>query len=224
MNSSKYIIEFTPKFILENQTNNNIESIIEESINKTFKELSQNNLINLDIINNPLTNKCDLVRDKVLYILDKLDYKKRFELLPLETQNILDSNATGHSILIASFLNDRGEKDMYLIDPTYSQFFLKENCTKDKYLINHDKKMVLLAPDPGFYYTINSDKTWLALKLLEKGFIKLNEETAKIYFDSFNKTKRGYSGYLNLTGNPIEISGKVYLNSILKEFENSKVL
>ena len=99
---------------------------------------------------------------------------------PFEVQNILDCDVHGHSILI---LED--EEEIYLIDPSYSQFFLKENCHEDKYLINQEKQMVLLTPDPGYYYLNNPHHINIARRIMEKGFIKLNQNTAKVYFDSF---------------------------------------
>ena len=45
---------------------------------------------------------------------------------------------------------------------------------------------------------------------MENGYVKLNEETAKIYGDSFYYAKTGYMDYSN-------ISGDIYLNKLIKE-------
>lgn len=220
MNNSKYIFDFDAKFIKSNNTmNNDIMSIIKKAIYESFLSLSKNKKLNLDIANNPLINKCDLVRDRIVDYLTINYGNYNLEIIPLETQDIIDNDVTGHSILIVS-LNNKN----YLVDPTYSQFFLKENCSKENYMINHERRMVLLAPDPGYYYLTNPSHIKVAKEMIENGVIELTEETAKIYFDSFNKTKRGYSGYLNLTNEAMEISGQVYLNSIAKLKENNKAL
>lgn len=220
MDNSKYIFDFDAKFIKSNNTmNNDIMSIIKKAIYESFLSLSKNKKLNLDIANNPLINKCDLVRDRIVDYLTINYGNYNLEIMPLETQDIIDNDVTGHSILIVS-LNNKN----YLVDPTYSQFFLKENCSKENYMINHERRMVLLAPDPGYYYLTNPSHIKVAKEIIENGVIELTEETAKIYFDSFNKTKRGYSGYLNLTNEAMEISGQVYLNSIAKLKENNKAL
>lgn len=210
----KYIINFNPRMIKEPKyKEKNIESVLERVIYLTFIELSNEGLIDLDIINNPLSFKCDLIRDRVLNKLNDLN----LNATPFEVQNILDCDVHGHSILI---LED--EEEIYLIDPSYSQFFLKENCHEDKYLINQEKQMVLLTPDPGYYYLNNPHHINIARRIMEKGFIKLNQNTAKVYFDSFYKLRRGYSGFLETTGKTTELSGQTYLNSILKLKEKSK--
>ncbi len=212
---NKYIIDFEPLFLENNMKNDKkIETVIEKVINDSFRDLSDEGLINLDMKNNPLSFKCDLIRDHMLEKFNLLD----INATALETQNILDADVSGHSILIIDF-----DDELYLIDPSYSQFFLKENCNEDKYFINHEKQMVLISPDPGYYYIKNKDNLHIAKKILENGYIKLNKNSVKVYFDSFYKLRRGYSGYLQLYENNIELSGQTYLNSILKQKEKLKI-
>ncbi len=214
--NNKYIIDFEPKFLSENK-NNGIEELIEKAIYLSFLQLNYDNLISLDIKNTPLTNKCDLVRNKLGKILKKTDLAA--DIVYLETQDILGNDVVGHSILVVIL-----EDNIYLVDPTYSQFFLKENCHLSKYLINSERKLVLLAPDPGYYYLNNKEDIFVAERLLEKGYIKLNDHIAKTYFDSFYKTRRGNGGYMELTNTSGKINGNIYIKSILKANEKRKAL
>lgn len=214
--NDRYIIDFEPKFLNKNKSKG-IEQSIEEAIYLTFLQLNSDNLINLDIKNNPLNNKCDLVRNYLGEILKEMDLDA--DIVYLETQDILGSDVIGHSILTVILDND-----IHLIDPTYSQFFLKENCNQSKYLINSERKLVLLAPDPGYYYLNNKENIFVAEHLLEKGYIKLNDNIAKTYFDSFYKTRRGNGGYMELSEDTIEISGNIYIKSIHKLNNKTKVL
>ena len=51
------------------------------------------------------------------------------------TQNVITNNIIGHSFLVISF-SVNNKKEIYLIDPTYVQFFKKEKCNDNRYFIN----------------------------------------------------------------------------------------
>lgn len=214
MINNPYIIDFNPIFLIKspsNKTVQNTEEIIQLAIFNTFKSLS--NIIDNDIKKHPLVNRCDLVRNKLGEILEQL----RINIVYIETQEILGNDVVGHSILIVT---DEENNKNYLIDPTYSQFFLKDKCSQSNYLIKNE--IVLLAPDPGYYYLSNPDKMNFAKSLLKNGYFELNEETAKIYFDSFYKTRRGRSAYIDLFIQDTEINGKLYLKLLNNAVEKKK--
>lgn len=215
MKSSPYILRFDPIFIKKNNDINNsslnsFEKLIKKSIYLCFKKLS--NEIDLNIMQTPLTNRCDLVRNELGKIMESYGFNVKM----LETQDVLGDDVLGHSLLIVEgFKDNLSNNDMtYLIDPTYSQFFLKEKCSSDEYMIFKD--MVVKSPDPGYYYLANEDKQDIAVQLLENGFIKLTEKTCKAYADSFYTTKRGREALLNFD-NPPNISGETYLKWFLKD-------
>jgi hypothetical protein len=214
MVDNQYIINFNPNFLFKNtiskKTVQTVEEKLQLAISIAFRNLSS--IVNLDIQKYPLTNKCDLVRNELGEILNNWQMNVTF----LETQEILGDDVIGHSILLVTDYNT-GKK--YLADPTYSQFFLKDKCSKANLFIKNE--MVLLAPDPGYYYLNNPDKIWFAKSLLENGYFELTEKNIKIYFDSFYKTRRGRSAYNDLSTTPIEISGNMYLN-FLENVVNKK--
>ena len=105
---------------------------------------------------------------------------------PVNSNDVIPG-VIGHSFVVVSFETQDGEKK-YLLDPTYIQFFSEEKCGKEKYLIIDDK--VCVTPDPG-YFVVQSNGEDVILPLLENGYIELTEEVAKIFGDSFFKTKQG---------------------------------
>lgn len=128
------------------------------------------------------SNKCDLAQSMIYYYLRNLGIKVN----PINTNEVI-SGVCGHSIVIATFKTIIGEK-IFLLDPTYLQFFCKENCDISKYVVINN--IVCVSPDPG-YFIAKSNKEDVILPLLQNGYTELREEVAKVYGDSFFQTKQG---------------------------------
>ena len=126
--------------------------------------------------------KCDLAQSIIYYYLNELNIKVN----PVNTNEVIDG-VCGHSLVIANIDTSEGKKT-YLIDPTYIQFFSKENCNEDKFVIINDK--ICISPDPGYYIVRNNTED-LVMPLLTSGYIELTDEVAKAYGDSFFQTKQG---------------------------------
>lgn len=126
--------------------------------------------------------KCDLAQSMICYYLNEIGVETK----PINTNEVIDG-VCGHSLVIAKINTELGEK-LFLIDPTYLQFFSKENCSSTKFTIIKDK--VCIAPDPGYFIIENKNED-IIKPLLENGFIELTEEVAKAYGDSFFQTKQG---------------------------------
>ena len=126
--------------------------------------------------------KCDLAQSIIFYYLKKLN----IEANPINTNEVING-VCGHSFIIAPIKTTQGEK-LYLIDPTYIQFFSKENCNINKFIIINNQ--VCATPDPGFF-VVNGNNTNKLLPLLTDGYIELTEDIAKAYGDSFFQTKQG---------------------------------
>lgn len=212
----EYIINATPKLKsigfedLNNSINNLHNSEISEIEMQTILDFIISNArmlinrLNIDVKEDPLTNKCDLMQAMVGQALEKLG----INVTKIETQKTISDEVEGHSFLIANF-----PKKSYIVDPTYRQFFLKDNCTESKYFIKDN--MILIAPHPGYYYVKNPKDVKIATSIIEDGYIELTEKTAKVYGDSFYTTHRGYSNNFNKTYTT-NVSGNVYVNSFLK--------
>ena len=128
------------------------------------------------------SSKCDLAQSMICYYLNKLG----ISVNPVNTNEIIPG-VCGHSFVIARFESTNGEK-IFLIDPTYIQFFDEENCDINKFVIIDGK--VCIAPSPGFF-VIEDGSEKKIMPLLTDGYIEFTEEVAKIYGDSFFRTKQG---------------------------------
>jgi len=166
-------------------------------------------------IENKIRNNCDLTAEEAKMFLDNLSYLVRYKINPNlndytykcdlaqsilyyyfmglgckvilnATQNAIMHNIEGHNFLVLE-LNVSGEKRLFLIDPTYVQFFKKEDCVKEKYIIIND--IAVITPKPGYF--IKVDEQEYAKYLLRYGNIILNEEIAMMYGNSFYNTKVG---------------------------------
>ena len=104
-----------------------------------------------------------------------------------------------------------------LLDPTFRQFCLKDNCDYSKFSD--------VAPHPGYFMQVENlvkfgvpkevaKKTEMLGKyLITKGYFYLNEENAKLYFDTFVRA----SQKLEQQDRFINISGAEYI----MKFKNS---
>lgn len=160
----------------------------------------------LDIKISPLINKCNTASRIASQLLEELNIDTRY----LRTQDVISEFVTGHDFLVANIQNTP-----YLIDLTYRQFFLKEQCKKERFC--SCKGITYLSPDPGYYYEVNPEHQFIAKTIIENGYVKLTNQIAKIYCDSFYITRRGY---VNEYSNTSNISGNVYLSSLLNPKNN----
>ena len=126
--------------------------------------------------------KCDLAQSMICYYLKKLNIKTN----PINTNEVMNG-VTGHSLVITN-INTVDKEKTYLIDPTYIQFFEKENCDSSKFVII--KNQVCISPDPGYFIVENHTEDVIR-PLLENGYIEWTDEVAKAYGDSFFQTKQG---------------------------------
>lgn len=182
----------------ENLTDEEKEVFLDYFVSSTRTILEE--YLGIDITLDPLINRCDLAQ----HIIGKiLETNGGVTVYPKESQKVFVPTCTGHSFLICII-----QDIPYLIDLTYRQFFLKENCNKERLLI-HDN-MILRTPDPGFYMVADPYGKSYAEKIISDGYIKLSADVAKKYGDSFYFTKTGRGGYS-------DISGNIFLNSLLKE-------
>ena len=163
---------------------------------------------------NNYDNKCDTAQSILYYYLKNLNLK----VLAKTTQHTITNNIIGHNFLVVELIVE-SKKKHYLLDPTYIQFFKKDKCTKENYYINSMyPDYLLLTPDPGFF--IQESMKQSASFLLNHGFIPLNEDTAKMYGDSFYNTKTGPITF-NLTFK--SIPGEIYLNAFLNGSESLSI-
>lgn len=153
--------------------------------------------------------ECDTAQSIIVNYLKKLNVLCN----PIQTEKAISAEIIGHSFVVAQFLVNE-ERKSYLIDPTYNQFFDSDKCQEKEFMIVNG--IVVKTPDPG-YFILKEGNQEKIRPLLENGFLNLSEENAKIYGDSFYKTKVGISqDYMN----NLTLPGKIYI----KCFKNSDKL
>lgn len=112
----------------------------------------------------------------------------------------------------------------FIIDPTFRQFCLKENCNEEKFVPERWTIYNAVAPHPGFFmqkenllklgqsYEYASEAEKLCKDIIYNGYFPLNEQTGKLYGDAFLRA----STRLELQSEPIEMRARDYINN----FEN----
>jgi len=152
-------------------------------------------------------NKCDLAQSILYYYFRDLGCK----VVPNSTLQTITNDIVGHNFLTLELIVD-GQATIYLVDPTYIQFFDEYECSSDRFYVSPmypDK--ILLTPDPGYF--IDPRQKEIVNYLLDHGHIKMTDEIARVYGDSFFNTKVGVS-LSNWKFN--SIAGQIYINSFLK--------
>lgn len=209
-----YIVDFKPVIMddIDYDYMSNIEQKIKNNISLNLEETT-NFLDTLcfilrykvnDNMDNFL-NKCDTFQAMFYYYFKSLNVK----FIPCMTQNVITNNIIGHSFSIIELLVEN-EKKLFLLDPSYIQFFEKDKCSLNNYVVApQNKDYILLTPNPG-YFIHETDKT-LVNEFLNRGYSFLSSDLARIYGDSFLNTKTGL-----VSKNFKNIKGNIYINSFLK--------
>lgn len=131
-----------------------------------------------------IINHCDSL-ENIIEVLNRFNVKF---IKIIDTQKLISNQAESHAALLVKF----GENEIYLIDPNYKKFFLKENCKPSIYNKKEIKKgYIYNSPHPGYYYLKNPEMLPIAEEIIEKGYIKFNPVVAKAYVESFFTTKKG---------------------------------
>lgn len=185
-------MEYIFDFEIKNNNSNKLENVIHKARRIIESECK------CDIKESALINKCDYATK----VMTKLLEKEQIDYSWMETIDILGNDVLGHSFLTVNY---DGVK--YIVDLTYLQFFTKDRCIIE--MFKEVDGITILAPDPGYYYIENKNKKEIALHLLEQGYVKLDEDSAKAYLDSFYLTRRGRRM-------DIDIKASIYMNALNK--------
>lgn len=193
---NKYIYEFIPNRFefKENDGNLDAKKHIENAIYEIYNLLEEKCDVNIN--EDSFKDKDDLVKKIVMNYFDDIG----IDYIPFKIQDVIEKKAKEHSAIFVEL-----ENKLYLIDPTYRQFFLEKNCQEKSRRMNNST--ILINYDPGFYYLQNEKAKPIALELLTNGYIEFTEEVAKVYGEAFKET-------MNCEVSKIkeEISGKEYIN------------
>lgn len=212
----RYIIDSVPKLynISEEEiynikskkelTSKDEEILLRFYITRSRKLLEK--LLKVDITEDPLINRCDISQRITGNILEKNGFKVK----PVTTQSLLGSEVVGHSFLLVTINNND-----YMVDTDYRQFFTEEGCNIENAIFY--KNMLVKTPDLGFYVKhLDSVDESTANKIIQDGYIKLTEKTAKDYLDPFYHCRPGKQTL-------IKVAGYAYVNSLNSDNETYSI-
>jgi hypothetical protein len=142
-------------------------------------------------------------------------------------ENGMSSTNVRHAVAMLKLpIQENGKTQIhtYLLDPTFRQFCLKENCNKSVYSDEQRLQRGYVAPHPAYFLTKEYLKeqgeseekiktsNYIAQVLINRGFMELTEENAKIYGDAF--ARAGIREQFKDI--PLKMTGRDYIY----EFEN----
>ena len=144
---------------------------------------------NINFNNLDLTNYCSVACDYILNICKSLNIKGiKIKIIPgFSDKYQLYYGGRNHYFIILDINNNK-----YLLDSTYSQFFLlKRNIIDRIGIIN------LSGCDAGIFMNMDKNRKLVSNKILQDGFIRLDEDTLKQYLDGFAISYRNGLYYEN---------------------------
>lgn len=160
----------------------------------------------IDANNYSFAGACNPTQQQVTAVMDKVIGCENVH--PINTENIIShpdskitkrqySTAVRHCVTVVSLpIVDENNivtyKD-FLIDPTFKQFCLSENCKTEKYNLENEYTNKV-APDSAFFLAETQEGKKLAETLVYSGHTVFDEETAKLYGDAFSKASIGIEG------------------------------
>lgn len=138
------------------------------------------------------------------------------------------SNALRHAVSLVKIpiVDNKGYTQEYdfLLDPTFRQFCLKERCNSDVFYNQELLNSGYIAPHPGYFMQadnlmqlgvseeVSKKSENLGKLIVSRGYFYLNEETAKLYGDAFQRASRR----VEFQRLPIQMEGRDYIDN----FEN----
>lgn len=189
--SEQYIIDTTFNLDLNKNTiYDQCEN--EENLVKYIVDEVRKKLIKTTYIINPfepktewnlnLTNKCYNASREVQKICNEKNIKNYLiEIYPGydKESNLLKGKGYHYSNIIEI------QNSFYLIDVTYSQFFKVSNTFIERIgLMNYP------LTKPGYFMLLTDDRLNVANKIIKDGYIKVDDESFKNYFDGFTLSFR----------------------------------
>lgn len=154
------------------------ENLIKWTVNNTRENLKKEVQIdNLDHCN--LTGCCGFSQFSSIYPFEKLGLKTTYN----NTANFFGKKGGDHgygTVEIPVIINGEIVKKTYIIDCTYSQFFLLKDCVEGKYLNAIDPN-ALAAPSAGYFMNMNDDLRTFAKTMLEDGYCEMTDDNLKKY-------------------------------------------
>ena len=153
----------------------------------------------LAITSDPMTGQCAPTQNVNVQLLRKFGLDVR----PFNTGSCIDatnipisledtkrikngwlSTSTRHSVAVVTLpeltSDNKVQESDFVLDPTFRQFCLKANNQTDRFINGEWLSKGYVAPHPAYFMQENFCK-----RLIQKGYFRLDSETAKLYGDAF---------------------------------------
>lgn len=166
---------------------------------------SYSSLFHCDAYVDSLSNRCDYFQFLIGHFLENYGFK----VFPKETHRVIHPCSLGHSFLIV-----KGCSRSYIVDPSFRQFCICDNCDINNIVVSDNK--VILNVHPGYFVFNSSSGALIGNKLLRDGFVVLDEESASVYCNSFYNSRQGVilkNGSLPC----VSIPGRFFLDILNRE-------
>lgn len=235
----EYISNVKPNypFVNSEAVNNFDENVIllHDIVNRTRKYLHRYSDSKTPFYQFDLTNYCGTACNYTIKICKQKKIKAiKIKINPGFTDKFKLYNGFGFHYFVIVELNGI----RYLVDPTYSQFFLlKRNILERIGIMN------LMGCDPGIFMNMNPDRKKVSDIILQDGWIELTDENLKHYLDGFaisfrnglyyektndfsfntNYTADDYRNFLNGNDSQLNHEGKIVLGYQEIPLENHKM-
>lgn len=176
-------------------------------VNRTWNNLSY---FGIDMSRNSLNGFCEIAQLSCLYPLEQLGLKVTKNKAE-DSFNYPFHHAFG-TVEIPVEIDGKVTNYLFLIDPTYKQFFTAVRCNHGRYYAKEENTGLIVAPDPGYFMKSNKEKM-VAETIIKNGFILLTDEVAKVYGDGFEKASISLDDY-NKHDVISTYTGSYYINKI----------
>ena len=97
----------------------------------------------------------------------------------------------------------------FLLDPSFIQFFIKENCDISTYYGEKKGNIRKAAPAAGYFFNLSAYGKQLAKSLIKNGYMEMTLENIKYYFDAFQLSTMEKEAYVSQ-----DLLGKCYQTDI----------
>lgn len=185
--------------IFSGVTQEEAELFLDFMVYNSRMAFNYNNSIN--VLDYSFRGQCGNMANLNRFLLEKIG-------LPYHQFNIghvvSEDKALMHELVMVSIPIIDGDETVvknFLIDPSFRQFFIKENCDIKEYYGGKKGNIWKAAPSAGYFFNLSSYGRNLASSLIRNGYMEMTTENVKCYFDAFKFStieKESYSSEILL--------------------------
>lgn len=203
----RYVIENNKDKLNCGLTIEEVNTFLKWIVNRVWKNLT---FFGIDLSRNSLNGYCEIAQFLSIYPLESLGLNVTINTAE-DSFDYMFHHAFG-TVEIPINLNGIVENKVFLIDPTYKQFFTAVRCNYGRYYAKEENTGLIVAPDPGYFMRGENEKN-ICKQIIKNGYILLDDDVAKVYGDGFKKASISLENFDNF--NKLNLySGNYYVKKI----------